>query len=100
MSTKEKDMKKTKEQTKEQKIESLIDLRDYRDSISRQIIKIQHRGIHLYTTTPAYLGEKRVWVDNEDLVKEMEDASVGVIIGILKKELRSVRAKIGKIKIN
>jgi hypothetical protein len=93
-------MKKTKEQTKEQKIESLIDLRDYRDSISRQIKRISECGIHLYTTTPAYLGEKRVWVDNEDLVKEMEDASVGVIIGILKKELRSVRAKIGKIKIN
>ena len=86
--------------TKEQKIETLIDLRDYRDSISCQIKKISERGVDIYTNTNRFFAGDRVWIDDEDVVKEMEDTTTELIIGILKKELRSVRAKIGKIKIN
>jgi hypothetical protein len=86
--------------TKEQKIEALIDLRDYRDSISRQIKKISEQGIYIYTNATRYFKGDMVWIDDEDVVKEMKDTTKELIIGILKKELRSVRAKIGKIKIN
>ena len=87
------------EKTKEQKIERLLHLRDYRDEISRQIKKISERSIDIYTNTNRFFTGERVWIDDEDVVKEMKDATAEVITGILKKELRSVRAKIGNIKI-
>lgn len=80
-------------------MERLINLRDYRDEISCQIKKISERGIDIYTNALGYFRGDRVWIDDEDIVKEMEDTTADVITGILKKELRSVRAKIGNIKI-
>jgi len=56
---------------KEQKLERLIILRDYRDEISCQIKKISERGIDIYTNTNRFFAGDRVWIDDEDVVKEM-----------------------------
>lgn len=90
-------MKKT---TKQEKIDKLIYLRDHCERVENQIKKISEYGIDIYTTSPAFGSRNRVWIDNEDVVKEIEDATTQVVMGILKRELRSCRAKMGRIKIS
>lgn len=86
-------MKKT---TKQEKIDKLIHLRDHCERVESQIKKISEYGIQLYT----FGRGNRVWIDNEDVVKEIEGATTQVVMDILKRELRSGRAKMGKIKIS
>jgi len=90
-------MKKT---TKQEKIDKLIHLRDHCERVENQIKKISEYGIDIYTTSLAFGSRNRVWIDNEDVVKEIEYATTQVVMGILKRELRSCRAKMGRIKIS
>lgn len=89
-------MKKT---TKQEKIEKLIHLKDHCERVESQIKKISEYGIEIHIDSP-FGRMNRVWIDNEDVVKEIEDAATQVIKNILKRELRSGRAKMGKINIS
>lgn len=90
-------MKKT---TKQEKIDKLIYLRDHCERVESQIKRISEYGIEIYNNSQAFGRRNRVWIDNEDVVKEMEDATTQVVMDILKRELRSCRAKMGRIKIS
>ena len=90
-------MKKT---TKQKKIDKLIHLRDHCERVENQIKRISEYGIEIYNNSHALGRRNRVWIDNEDVVKEIEDTTRQVVMDILKRELRSGRAKMGRIKIS
>ncbi len=90
-------MKKT---TKQEKIDRLIQLKDDCEHMSSQIEKITENGVDILISSQNYgFTGSRVWVDDEDVVKEMREATREVVTSILKRELRSCRAKMGAIKV-
>ena len=89
-------MKKT---TKQEKIDRLIQLKDDCEHMSSQIKQMAEKGVDILISSQNYLSSNYVWVNDEDVVKEMREATREVVTSILKRELRSCRAKMGAIKV-